>query len=423
MKRLIITIFLFFTAIGFAQETLDRVVAIVDNEIIMKSELDFQVSLMISQKKAKADTPELRRTILNSIIEEKLVYAQGLIDSVVVSEEDVARQIDYQVNVLTQQYGSKEKIEQMYNMSIEKIRRELRDNVKKEIMIQRVQEKKFGQMESSRREVEDFFYRFRDSLGVIPEKMKISHIFRNPKTSSELKNKYRLQAEAILDSIKKGADFAALAKSVSEDPGSASHGGDLGFVKRGIFYPEFEAAAFALQVNEFSPVTESPAGYHIIQLLERRGDAVHTRHILIKVKADDEADLHAIEFLSAVRDSIVRKVDTFGEFAKKYSDDEETSAFGGVLGNFYLEQMDKNLLDIVAKMKDGDISFPKRVDYSRGKYGYHIVCLEKRVEQHQPDLSVDFTDIKKLADEYKRQQLYKKWMEELKAKIFWEIKI
>ncbi|MBI2417491.1 MAG: peptidylprolyl isomerase [Ignavibacteriales bacterium] len=406
-----------------AQETIDKVAAIIDNEIIMKSELDFQVNMLIAQRKAKADTPELRKALLENMIDEKLVYAQALIDSITVSEDEVSRQIDYQINVLTQQYGSKEKIEQIYGMSIEKIKRELRENAKKDMLVQRVQEKKFGMLEASRREVEDFFYRFKDSLGVIPEKVKISHIFKNPKTSVELKRKYKMKAQALLDSIKAGADFAELARANSEDPGSAANGGDLGFVKRGVFFPEFEAAAYSLTAKQYAPVVESPVGYHVIQLLERRGESIHTRHILVKVKADDEADLNAIEVLNSIRDSIVKKQGTFAGFAKQYSDDEETAAFGGVLGSFYMEQMDKNLLEITAKMKEGDISFPKRVDYTQGKYGYHIVWLESRIQQHQPDLEIDFPDVKKLADEYKKQRLYKKWMEELKEKIFWEIKI
>lgn len=414
---------LFLTSMVLAQETIDKVVAVVDNEIIMKSELEFQVNLLISQRKANPNNPDLRSQVLNTLIEEKLAYAQALIDSVNVTEEEVNRQIDYQLSMLMQQYGSKEKVEQLYGMSTEKIKRELRENVKKELLVQRLQEKKFGQIDASRREVEEFFKKFKDSLGVIPERDKIYHVFKNPKLSAAVKEKYRKKAEAILDSIKNGADFAVMAKRYSEDPGSATAGGDLGFVKRGVFYPEFEAAAFALDNKQLSGVVESPVGFHIIQLLDRRGESIKTRHILVKIKSEDEADLGAIEFLSSVRDSIVRKMGTFQEYAKKYSDDQETAAFGGVLGTFYLEQMDKNLLEIVGKMKEGEISYPKRVDLQQGNYGYHIVWLEKRITQHKPDIETDYTDLKRLADEYKKQKLYSKWMEELKSKIFWEIRL
>ena len=204
---------------------------------------------------------------MNSLIEEKLVLAQANLDSIVVSDEEVNQRIDYQINMFIQQYGSREKVEQVYGMSVEKIRREMRDEVRKNLMIQRLREKNFANVEASRKEVEDFFRTYKDSLGVIPEKVKISHIYRNPRASEEVKKESRQLARAILDSIKAGADFAEMAKKYSEDPGSAAQGGDLGFVKRGIFYPEFESAAFSLENGEISNVVESPAGFHIICLL------------------------------------------------------------------------------------------------------------------------------------------------------------
>lgn len=407
----------------FSQQQVDKIAAIVDNEVILLSEINFQTNLLASQRKLDPNDPSVKEHVIKLLVEEKLLLAQALIDSVVVTEDEVTRQLDYQLEMFIQQYGSRDRVEQIYGMPFEKIRRELRDDIRKNVLVQKMQEKKFGFIESSRREVEEFFEVYKDSLGVIPEKVKVAHIFRNPKTSGELKKKYFEKASKLLDSIKNGADFASLAKEFSDDPGSAAVGGDLGFVKRGVFYPEFEAAAFALSEGEISQVTESPVGYHIIQLLERRGESIKTRHILIKIKADDEADLAAIEFLTDIRDSIVRLKTPFSELAKKYSDDKETAVFGGALGTFYLNQLDKNLLDAVSKLKEGEISFPKRIDYSADTYGYHIVFLEKKIPQHKPDLEIDFADLKKLSEEYKKQRLYSEWMEELKSKIFWEIKI
>lgn len=423
MKKLILFFFFLLIGAGYSQQVIDKIIAIVDNEIIMKSELDFQVQLYANQKKLNPEDPSIRTQVLNALIEEKLLYAQAGIDSIDISEDEVSRQIEYQINMFIQNYGSKEKVEQVYGMSLEKIKRELRDDVRKNLMVQRLQDKKFGMIESSRREVEEFFEKYKDSLGVIPEKVKISHIFMNPQLSSRLKNKFRSIAQEILDSIRAGADFSTLARKYSEDPGSASQGGDLGFVKKGIFYPEFESAAFALQVNEISDIVESPVGFHIIQLLERRGESIHTRHILIKIKTDDEADLKTIEFLTDLRDSVNRKYGSFSEYAKKYSDDKESAVFGGVLGSYYLSQLDKNLLDAVGKLKEGEISFPKRVNYSGDSYGYHIVWLEKRIPQHKPNLEIDYDELKKFSEEYKRQKLYSEWIEQLKTKIFWEIKL
>lgn len=423
MKKFILAGIFCFSSLLFSQQVVDKIVAVVDNEIILQSELDFQTQLFASQRKIDPKAPGLKQQVLNMILEDKLLYVQANLDSIQVTDDEVKRQIESKVSQIIQQYGSKEKVEQMYGMSIEKIKRELRDDGKKELMVYRLQEKKFGVLEASRREVEEFFSKYKDSLGIIPEKVKILHIFKNPKTSEASKLRSRNLAQKLLDSLKAGADFAELAKTNSEDPGSAAHGGDLGYVKRGVFFPQFEAAAFELSINEISPVIESPVGYHIIQLLDRRGESIHCRHILIKVKADEEADLKTIELLNDVRDSVIRFNKSFNEMAKKYSDDKETAPFGGVLGTFYLNQIDKNLLDIVGKLKEGEISFPRRVDYSANVYGYHIVYLQKRIGQHSPDISVDYDEVKRLADEFKKQKQYADWIAELKKKIFWEIRL
>ena len=349
MKIKILFFFFLFACSLFCQEVIDKVVAIVDNEIIMQSELQFQVSLVASQRKISPETPGLKQQVLKAMIEDKLVYAQANIDSITVTDEEVESRINYQVQMFTQQYGSKEKVEQAYGMSIEKIKRELRDDVKKNIMVQKLQEKNFSGIEASRREVEEFYSKYKDSIGVIPDKVKLSHIYRNPKSSNEQKKKYYDITKDILDSINHGADFSIMAKRYSQDPASAINGGDLGFVKRGIFYPEFESTAFALDTGQVSNIIETQAGYHIIQLLEKRGEAIHTRHILIKIKNDEQADLRTIEFLTEVRDSITRKFDTFANYAKKYSEDKESNAFGGDLGTFYVSQLDKNLSEIVTK--------------------------------------------------------------------------
>ncbi|MGD1008040.1 MAG: peptidylprolyl isomerase [Ignavibacteriaceae bacterium] len=411
------------SSVLYAQKAVDRIVAVVDNEVILQSELDYQVRLVAAQKKVDLETSGLQEQVLNQMVEEKLAYAQALLDSVQVPEEEINQRIDYQIQYFIQQYGSKEKVEQLYGMSIEKIKRTLEDPVKKQILVQRMEEKKFGDVDATRRDVESFFNTYKDSIGVIPEKVEIAHIFVTPKVTGKMNEKYKSVAQSILDSIKRGADFGEMAKKNSEDPGSASSGGDLGWVGKGVFYPEFEAAAFALKQGALSDIVESPVGFHIIQMLDKRGDKIHARHILIKIKKGDQADLSAIELLSSTRDSIIQGKGTFAEYAKKYSEDKETSAYGGDLGIFFLSQLDQNMLDIISKMKEGDISFPKRIDYGKGNYGYHIVLVKKRIPQHIAGLDTDYQEIKKLADQYKKQKLYDAWIKQLKDKIYWKIMI
>ncbi|OGU62361.1 MAG: parvulin peptidyl-prolyl isomerase [Ignavibacteria bacterium RBG_13_36_8] len=422
MRRLIFILLFWAAASIFGQEVLDKIIAVVDNEIILESELDYQVNMIAAQRQLDANDPKLRNQILNSLIEEKLLYAQAELDSITVSETEVDRQLDMQINYIIQQYGSRERIEEIYGMSLDKIRRELREDVRKNIMAQMVQNKKFGQVEVSRKKVEDFYNEFQDSLGVIPEKFEIAHIFLNPKAGSKLKNKAREFALSLLDSLKNGVDFAKLARKYSDDPGSSSSGGDLGFVKRGVFYPEFEAAAFGLNLGEISGLIESPVGFHIIELLERRGETIHARHILVKVKSDDEADLRAIEMLTEIRDSIVQNKNTFTYYSEKYSDDKNSARLGGVLGTFETGQLDKSLLDQIYKLKEGEIGYPKRLQVDNNTYGFHIIKLVRRIPEHKPNLETDYDELKRLADYNKKQELYVDWMKELKNQIYWEIK-
>ena len=422
MRKLLIVLLLMTCSIN-AQQMLDKIVAVVDNEIILKSELDFRANYEAAQKNLNPADTTLRKQILNSMIEEKLLYAQAELDSITVTDDQVKQQLDYQINYFIQQYGSKERLEQIYGMPLEKLKRTLQDDTRKSLMAQMLQQKKFGQVEASRKEVEDFFTTYKDSLGIIPEKFHIAHIFQNPKTGERVKKKARDFAVSLLDSLKKGADFATLAKKYSDDPGSAAQGGDLGFVKRGVFYPEFEAVAFSLAPNQISGVVESPVGFHIIQLLERRGESIHCRHILVKIKSDDESDLHAIEFLSDLRDSIVQGKNTFEHYAQLYSDDKESAKLGGDLGTFEASQLDKSLLDVIYKLKEGNISFPKRLEIDKNVYGYHIVKLIQRIPEHRANLDTDYAEVKRLADYAKKQKMYAEWMKELKGKIYWDVRM
>ncbi len=420
MKRFIVLMLFVLTFNVSAQEVLDKIVAVVDKEIILDSELNFQVASVAAQQHLNANDKKLKMNVLNKMIEDKLVYAEAQLDSIQITDAEIDAQLQNQINYFIQQYGSKEKLEKTYGMSVARIKRKLRDDTQKSLMSQRLRQEKFGRVEVTKREVDNFFSTFKDSLGEIPEKFDISHIFINPKSGEKVKKKAREFAQSLLDSIKNGADFDSLAKKYSDDPGSKAQGGDLGWVKRGVFYPEFEAAAFKLQKGELSKVVESPVGFHIIQMIDRRGESIHARHILVTAKEDDNADLQAIEFLSSIRDSITKGKNSFEYYAKKYSNDKETAKFGGELGVFEKRQLDDEMSKLLKKMKPTDISFPSRLDISRGVYGYHIVRLNKKILAHMPDLSLDYNDVKKIAEYRKREKLFNEWIAKIKKQIYWK---
>ena len=161
MKFKILIMIMLLSVSLYSQEVIDKIIAVVDDEIILKSEFDFQVNLLSAQKNVNPNTPGFKENVLNALIEEKLVFAQANLDSIIVSDEEVTQRIEYQVETFIQQYGSKEKVEQIYGMSIEKIKREMRDDVRKNLMIQRLREQNFSTVEASRREVEEFFVKYK----------------------------------------------------------------------------------------------------------------------------------------------------------------------------------------------------------------------------------------------------------------------
>lgn len=424
MFKKIFLVFCFLMGSGtlYSQEIAERIVAIVDNDIILESEVILRATMEAQRTGGNPEDAEFKARVLNIMIEEKLLYAYALLDSIMVTKPEIDQYMTYQVQQLIRQFGSEEAVEKTYNKSMAQIKKELEPEIEKNLLMKKAQDKKFGTVEVSRREVEEFFSKYRDSLGVTPEKVKISHIFRSPTKSARImKIAYDLAA-SLLDSIKNGADFAQLAIKYSDDPGSAVNGGDIGFAARGTLFPEYESAAFALREGEISGIVESQAGYHIIQLLDRRGEQIKTRHILIKAKPDEQIDFELINFLTDLRDTLVKYNGDFKLFAKKYSQDVRTNYSGGVLGTYFIDKLDPALKETVAKIKEGEISFPKRIDYGQDDYGYHIVKVDARIPKHDPNLELDYDEIKELAIMYKKQQLEEDWFKDLRAKIFWEIK-
>lgn len=402
-------------------QTLDRIVAVVNDEIILESELNAQVQFYVFNNKLEPSTPGLKEQVLQSMINEKLILAKAIEDSVTVTDDEVQQQLDAVIQQRVQQFGSESKLEEVYGMPISRIKREFRDEMRKNMLAQRLQQQRFGSAQISRRQVEEFFQTYKDSLGQVPEEVELAHIYIKPGFDKTAHEAARAKARAILDSIKAGADFAEMAKKYSEDPGSAQQGGDLGFVRRGQFVKEFEAAVFSLGEKQLSGLVETDFGVHIIQLLERRGDAVHPRHILIRVPRTDASDQAAISLLDSLRTAILAGAN-FAELAKKYSQDEGSALIGGSLGTAELDGIDKNMYPTVAALKEGEISKPEKL-VSGNNYGYHIVWMKKRTPAHALTLDGDYQRIESIAMNYKRNKDYQVWLDELKTKIYWQSRL
>jgi len=290
--------------------------------------------------------------------------------------------------------------------------------MRKQLLIQRVRQQREANIQIARREAEEFYASYRDSLPKVPEELDLSHIFIVPKPDSSLEVQTRQKLNAFRDSIVAGGDFADFARRYSQD-GSATGGGDLGWAKRGVvFVPEFEQAVFALKEKEVSPVVKTEFGYHLIQLLERRGETVHARHILLRTEKGPISDTAAVVRLREIRDRAL-KGEAFAELARKYSEDDDTKALGGDLGTVAVDQLEAEFAPVVKGLNAGEISQPHRVSL-KASYGYQIVLLKKRTQPHAVNLTDDYKRVEQMALYMKRNRLNSEWIEELKKSIYWE---
>ncbi len=412
---------LFVCAVAVAQQQpVDRIVAIVDKDVILESELEGQIQFLALNNRIDPKTPGLRDQVLQNMINERLIVAKADEDSVTVSDEEVQQQLDAQIQSRVQQVGSEARLEEIYGMPISKIKREYRDEMRKNLLVQKMQQQHFQGEQVGRYEVEEFFRTYHDSLPPVPNEVELSRIYIVPRPTAAALEQARARAQALLDSLKAGADFAELAKKYSQDQGSAAQGGDLGLVRRGQFVKEFESAVFGLQEGQISPIVQTEFGFHIIQLIERRGDAVHARHILIRVEKSKAGDSTAVALLDSLRTVALKGV-SFAELAKKYSVDKETNLVGGSLGTVQYDQLDKTWLPYLDSLKDGEISVPFRVTAGTS-YGYQIVLMQKRTAAHPMTLETDYHKIESLALNLKRTKDYQTWMDQLRKEIYWQIK-
>ncbi len=417
--RMFLFVFLLSNSFLFAQTLLDRIVAVVDREIITESELNERLQFVAIQNRIDPSMPGLKKQVLDAMVEEKLILAQAKIDSVEVKDEEVTRTLDMQIQNLVRQVGSEKQLEQLYGKSIARIKREYRDEIRNQLLMQRVRQQQEDKINVTRREVEEFYAVYKDSLPPVPEEFTISHILMFPKPDSTVEQKTRQEMQVILDSIRAGGDFADFARRYSTD-GTASGGGDLGWAKRGDYVREFEEAVFSLKEGQISNVIKTQFGYHIIQLLARRGESVLARHILLKVDKSTVSDSATIAQLLDLKRR-AEAGEPFSELARKYSEDEETKSIGGDLGTFTADQLQPDFLQVLQTLKEGEISDPLQTLHS-SRSAYHIVWLRKRTPAHEMNLQDDYRRVEQLALYMKRNKKYEEWLEELKKEIYVDIR-
>jgi len=415
---LLFLIFLFLDKPSKAQDiVIDKVVAIVGGNIVKVSDVEQQYNQMRIQGSLRGGE-NVKCSILENILVSKLMLNQAKVDSVVVGDEQVESELERRIRYYISQVGSKEKFEEYYKKSVEEFKDEFRDNIRNQMIVQMMEGNITDVIKVTPNEVKKFYDEIPvDSIPLINAEYEVGQIIRQPLISKAEKEVVKQRLNELRERILKGEKFSSLAALYSEDPGSAKKSGELGLFGRGEMFPEFEAAAFNLKTtDELSNIIETKAGYHILQLIERRGDFVNVRHILLMPKVSPYELQKAKYFLDSIQIIIKDSAMDFEKAALKFSDDPSKNN-GGIMVNpnggnskFAADDIDPSLFFVIDKMKVGDISNPMIMNDNDGKQAYRIVYLKSRSSAHRANLKDDYDKIQNATLERAKAEAVKKWI-------------
>ncbi len=433
MKKYIVLvgiILLSITNIYAQNKVLDKVVAVVGDNIILKSEVDQQYAQYIVQGN-KADE-ETKCMFLQNMLSQKLLTQQAVLDSITVEEDDIDNEINRRMRVMTSRAGGQEKLEGFLGRSLIQYKDEIRPEIKEQLVAQKMQAKITEKVEVTPLEVKRFFETFpKDSLPEFGTEVEIGELVIYPDLNKKEKEPFKDKAEALRLRIKGGDSFATLARLYSQDPGSAREGGELPFFDRQTMAKEFTSWAFKLKEGEISPVFETEFGFHFLEILERRGEQVRARHILVI----PEVPLPALERARVEIDSTYRKVKggklDFSTAASLYSDENETKYNGGMMLNaenvssrttfIPTDKLDPKVFLTIDTMKVGSFSTPAVFTDARGKMGYKFLYLKSKIPPHKASLAQDLPKIKDAAFEDKINKTVSQWFEKRRKSTYIKI--
>ncbi|MBL7883315.1 MAG: peptidylprolyl isomerase [Bacteroidia bacterium] len=410
-----------YTSVIQAQENvIDRVIAVVGTNVLLQSELDSQFQQYQSQPDAVITT-ETKCKLMEELLYQKLLLAQAIKDSLTITEGQIEQELDRRLRFYIQQFGSEERFTEFYGKSVDDFKTDLRDDVKNLLLAQQMQSKIVGNVTVTPNEVLQYFNAIHpDSLPFINAEVEIGQIVKKPTISVEAKKAAKEKIEDIRARIVSGkTTFAAMAGLYSEDPGSSNKGGLYEGIQRGQFVPEWDAMAFTIKPYEVSPVFETVYGYFIIQLIERRGEEVDARSLLIAPKVDASDLLKAKMYLDTVYMRLAADTVSFSDAAARYSSDDETKYNGGLMINPYsgstkydmeeLGQIDQNLAFSINNLKVGEYTKPMPFGTRDGKQAYRILYLKSQSAPHKANLKDDYQTIQNAATVKKQQQLIEVW--------------
>lgn len=403
---------------------IDEVVWVVGDEAILKS--DVESERLNAQYEGRKFDGDPYCIIPEQLAVQKLFLHQAAIDSIEVSEQEVIGQVERHTNWLIEQVGgSKEKLEEYYNKTSTQIREMLRENIRDGLTVQKMQQHIVGEIKITPAEVRRYFKDLpQDSIPFVPTQVEVQIVTLEPKIPLEEVERVKKTLRDYTDGINSGKmSFATYARFYSEDPGTARRGGELGFMGKGELVPEYANVAFNLQdPNKVSKIVETEFGFHIIQLIEKRGDRINTRHILLKPKVEEKDLEAALVRLDSIADDIRNQKFTFDDAATYISQDKDTKNNHGLMANKNtgtarfemqdLAQVSQEVAKMVENMNVGEISRAFTMINDKGKEVCAIVKLKSRINGHKATISEDYQRLKAIVMEKRSEDKLEKWIKE-----------
>lgn len=430
MKRILLMLYSVFTLSSIAQlNVVDEVIWIVGDDPILLSDVE-ETRLQAEMEGSPYENPYCE--IPEQLAIQKLFLHQAELDSIEVGEADVLKEANERINFFIQNLGSRENVEKQFNLTIPQLREKLKKTMRQKGMIQQIEHKLFGNIKVTPAEVRAHFSRLpEDSLPLIPTQVEVQIITTHPLPSrnevERIEEKLREFARRVNDGE---AEFSTLAKIYSQDQRSARLGGELGYSGKNQFVPEFSNVAFSLNdPKKVSKIVRTEFGYHIIQLIDKKGDKANFRHILLKPEISDSVYTAELERLDSIAADIKRGTFTFEAGAVELSDDKDTRNNHGIMVNsdmmsrkvtsrFQMKDLPTEIARKVEGMQVGDISNAFIYKNAQGQDVCAIVKLKNRINSHRANMTEDFQILKDVVQSKRGEEMRKKWIEEKQKSTF-----
>lgn len=434
MKRIVgLLSFLLVFGSSRAQDTLliDQMVAVVGSEVILLSDIENQMQQAVMQGQAERNHFTFC-SILEQAIVQKMLLMQAQFDSIPVSDDQVNSEMERRLEIFIQQARSREKLEEMLGKTVEEIKVTFSKTIREQLLIQAMQQKITGGARVTPGEVRKYFHSIpKDSLPYVPSEVQIGQLVLKPPILKSERDKVILQLRDIREQIMGGSSFSLKAKLYSDDLGSAGQGGELGALRREDLDENFAAGAFSLEGDSISDVVTSAFGYHIIQLIEKRGEYANFRHILIKPKVLTEDVYKTLGKLDSIYKAIKKGSLSFSQAALKFSEDENTKNNGGLLINPIngsstftmdnLAEIDGATFRAIEDLKVGDMTEPEIFDDPGTGKTVKILYILSKTEPHVASLDKDYSKIQQAALSEKQAKMLAEWVEDKKDDFYIKI--